>query len=490
MSDPVNGAQLGETVAISADGNYAIVGAPQHTSSGTARGQAYIFIRSGTSWVEQKVLAASDKSNNAQFGVVAISSDGTYAVVGAPGAGSGGSSRGQAYIFIRSGVSWTEQQILQATDEDDGAIFGNSVSIDSTGTYVVIGAAEANSGGTARGQAYIFIRSGASWTEQQILQASDEANGVNFGRSVAIYGTRVIVTAPHANGAGSDRGQAYIFNRSGTTWTQQKILTASDAQNGALFGGSSHHSTSMCESYASVGSQDYDSSPATDNGKVYVFSGKQTLDSGVLSSGIVETSMCRITSPVAAQNVSIPAISHTVNANSGVYFPLDNTVGLSAGGLSSALFGANGFSSTVQPFLYVEHNAEQKISNNTATTALFNTTLQSQGSAISISNGVVTVSQSGIYAFYTKINWKTNAGTGFLREIYFTVSSQSGRRPGTVKVQMDPTFQLVMSTSMCVKLTAADTVSLTVYQNTNLDEMISANANVALSNELMVYKVC
>jgi hypothetical protein len=204
----------------------------------------------------------------------------------------------------------------------------------------------------------------------------------------------------------------------------------------------------------------------------------------------IQTGMAKINSAIGIQNAVNPAISHISDLNTGIYFPLSDVLGLTAGGVSSATFGTNGFLSGVQPFLYAEHNIEQKIANNTATAALFNTTLQSQGTAISISGaGVVTVSQTGIYMFYAKINWVTNAGTGFLREIYFNVSSLSGRRPGTVKVQITPTLQLVQSCSMCVKLTAGNSVSLTVFQNTNLDEQIGANANIALSNELMVYRV-
>jgi hypothetical protein len=340
--DPVTNAKFGESVSISSDGNYAIVGAQGHSSSGIARGQAYVFIRSGTTWTQQQMLAASDKSDNALFGSsVSISSDGTYAIVGARDADSGGIDRGQAYIFIRSGASWTEQAILIASDPNTDAEFGYSVSIDSTGTYAVVGAFNANSSGTNRGQAYIFIRSGVSWTEQAILIASDAANSANFGYSVAINGARVVVGAPHANGAGSDRGQAYIFNRSGTSWTQQKKLIPSDAQDSAFFGGSA----SMCESYACVGSQNYDITPFTNSGKVYVFSGKQTLGSGVLSSGMLETSMCRISSPITVQNSSIPAISHTINANTGLYFPLDNTIGLSANGVVSTIVDETGVQS-------------------------------------------------------------------------------------------------------------------------------------------------
>jgi hypothetical protein len=465
--DAVNSAKFGDDVSISSDGNYAIVGAPNHTSGGTARGKAYVFIRSGTTWTQQQILTASDQSSNAHFGnSISISSDGTYAIVAASSASSGGSSRGQAYIFIRSGATWTEQQILQASDESDNAFFGFSVSIDSTGTYVVIGAPDVASGGSSRGQVYIFIRSGASWTEQQILQASDEADGANFGRSVAIYGTRVLVTAPHANGAGSDRGQAYIFNRSGATWTQQKILVPSDAQTGALFGGSSGKSASMCESYASVGSQNYDITPFTDSGKVYVFSGKQTLGSGVLSSGIIETSMCRISSPITTQNIYAPAISHTINANTGIYFPLDNTLGISANGVASTVFSVNGFGSTVQPFLYLRRTTTQSIANNTQVVCEWDVTpIQQQGSTITNTSGVISFSVAGTYMFCGKVLFAANGVTAGGRFLFFTHSALANTRLGLQTVpSVDSNTDFSLSTTACAKVTTSDTVTLSVLQ--------------------------
>jgi hypothetical protein len=214
-------------------------------------------------------------------------------------------------------------------------------------------------------------------------------------------------------------------------------------------------------------------------------------ESALFESTQVQSAKWKSNAVVGTQNAATPALSHTSDTDTGIYFPLSNVMGISANGVSSATFGVNGFSSTVQPYLYVEHNTEQKIANNTATTALFNTTLTTQGTAITINSGtgVVTVTQAGIYAFFAKVNWKTNAGTGYLREIYFSVSSFSGRRPGTTKVQIDPTLQLTQCANACLRLSANDTITLTVYQNTNLDEFIGATANVALSNELMVIRL-
>src|SRR4029079_6711032 len=91
---------------------------------------------------------------------------------------------------------------------------------------------------TAAGSAYVFVRSGTSWSQQAKLTASDAATGDAFGRNgVGISGDTVVVGAPFDDtGAGSDAGSAYVFVRSGTSWSQQQKLTAGDAAAGDTFG--------------------------------------------------------------------------------------------------------------------------------------------------------------------------------------------------------------------------------------------------------------
>jgi hypothetical protein len=89
------------------------------------------------------------------------------------------------------------------------------------------------------GSAYVFVRNGTSWTEQQKLTASDASTGDFFGGSVAISGDTVLVGAYGDNHSGSSNaGSAYVFVRSGTTWTEQQKLTAADATLDDTFGAS------------------------------------------------------------------------------------------------------------------------------------------------------------------------------------------------------------------------------------------------------------
>ena len=93
-------------------------------------------------------------------------------------------------MFVRSGGTWTEQQKLTASDAAAGDLFGASVAV--SGDTVVAGAyVDDTPAGVDAGSAYVFVRSGGTWTEQQKLTASDAAAGDQFGVSVAVSGDTV-----------------------------------------------------------------------------------------------------------------------------------------------------------------------------------------------------------------------------------------------------------------------------------------------------------
>jgi hypothetical protein len=237
---------FGRSVSMSDDGNTAIVGAPYDDTGVTNAGSAYIFTRSGTTWTQQQKIQASDKQADDYFGTsVSISSDGNTAIVGAYGEDTGATSAGAAYIFTWSGTTWTQQQKIQASDKQASDFFGFSVSISEDGNTAIVGAYGEDTGGSDAGAAYIFTRSGTSWSEQQKIQASDKQASDQFGRSVsisddgntAIVGAYLEDTGATEEDTGvTDAGSAYIFTRSGTTWTQQRKIQASDKQAYDRFG--------------------------------------------------------------------------------------------------------------------------------------------------------------------------------------------------------------------------------------------------------------
>ena len=205
------------------DGDNLIVSAhyEPHNSGGSYdnAGAVYIWTRSGTTWTQQQRLEASDKAASDIFGS-SVAIDGDTCVIGAQQEDAGGSNAGAAYVFTRSGTTWSQQQKLVASDAAASDNFGTSVGI--SGDTLVVGTFNA-------GAAYVFTRSGTTWSQQQILTGSD-ATGTSdyFGKNVRIFEDTIMVTAT-GNTSFSGKGAAYIFTRSGTTWTQDKRLEASDA---------------------------------------------------------------------------------------------------------------------------------------------------------------------------------------------------------------------------------------------------------------------
>jgi hypothetical protein len=242
-SDIQNSDTFGWGVALSGDGTYAIGGATGEDANGNNAGAAYVFIRSGTTWTEQQKIVSTDIQANDYFGYsAALSNDGTYAVVGAYGEDSGGNEAGAAYVFIRSGTTWTQQQKLVSTDIQaydylSGWSPGDGLAINSDGDTIIVGArGRLDYNGNNLGAAYVFTRSGTTWTQQQKLLPSDASTlpqygHTNYGCAVDITndGDTVIVGA---NFVGVDKGAAYVYTRSGTTWTEQQKIQSSDVGTG------------------------------------------------------------------------------------------------------------------------------------------------------------------------------------------------------------------------------------------------------------------
>ncbi len=302
-NNPGSGDRLGWSVAIS--GETIIVGAPNEDSNATGMngdgsnnnatnsGAAYVFGRIGTIWAQQGYMKASNTGSEDQFGYSVGISGETIAVGAAfewsnatgvngdQNNNSAGAS-GAAYIFLRNGTTWSQQAYLKASDNggaDDW--FGFSIAI--SGETVLVGAIREASNATGvngnqtdnsasqAGAVYVFVRNGTTWTQQAYLKASNTGANDTFGKSVAISGDIAIVGADgedsnatgvngnQADNSAGDSGAAYIFVRSGTTWTQQAYLKASNA------GGSFGESVAISGEMAVVGA-DLEASNATGSG--------------------------------------------------------------------------------------------------------------------------------------------------------------------------------------------------------------------------------
>ena len=221
---------FGGTVAIDGDGDVAVIGQHRYDSY---TGAAWVYTRSGTTWTQRVRLEASDGEQYDMFSGrdlnysqgIGVSKDGTYIIIGARQEDTGASNAGSAYIYTGSAASWTEQAIIRspaATASDD---FGTSVHINSDGTYAIIGAKGAGAG-TNRGAAYIYTRSGSTWSLQATLTASDGADHDNFGSYVKISGDGLyaVCNARYDDDNYDSSGSVYVFVRSGSSWSQQQKI--------------------------------------------------------------------------------------------------------------------------------------------------------------------------------------------------------------------------------------------------------------------------
>ncbi len=255
---------FGSSAAVS--GDTVVVGAEGDTVGvNTSQGSAYVFVRSGGVWSEQQKLVASDGTAYDYFGG-SVAASGDTVLVGAYGNDVGATDQGSAYVFVRSGGVWSEQQKLVASDGTAYDYFGISVSV-SRGTAVV-GASGDDGANYDQGAAYVFVRNGGVWSQQQKLVASDGASGDGFGYPVSVSGDTVVVGAYGSDvGANGEQGSAYVFVRSGGVWSQQQKLVASDGASGDGFG----HSASVSGDTAVVGAPGDNVGANRDQGSVYAF---------------------------------------------------------------------------------------------------------------------------------------------------------------------------------------------------------------------------
>lgn len=228
-----DGARFGGSAAIS--GETVLVGIH---GADNEDGLAGVYVRADANWSLQAFLADDEDSSGDDFGY-SVAIDGDTAVVGAPFDDLGASrEQGSAYVFVRSAATntWAFQAKLTASDGAPGIAFGSDVAI--SGNTIVVGTSIVFVSSTTSANseaAYVFVRSGETWTQQQKLTASDGAPGEAFGSTVSISGETIVVGAPfHGT---PDRGAAYVFARAGGAWSQQqKLFAPNPGQNETHYG--------------------------------------------------------------------------------------------------------------------------------------------------------------------------------------------------------------------------------------------------------------
>ncbi|MEM7531345.1 MAG: SdrD B-like domain-containing protein [Chloroflexota bacterium] len=260
-SDGAANDQFGENVAL--DGDTALIGAYQDDDNGSNSGSAYVFTRSGNTWSQQQKLLPSDGAADDWFGY-SLALDGDTLLIGAYEDDDNGTDSGSAYVFTRSGSTWSEQQKLLSSDGAADDRFSSSVALD--GDTLLIGAYRDEDNGTNSGAAYVFTRSGSTWSEQQKLLPSDGDATDRFGENVALHGDTALIGVWRDDDNGTSSGAAYVFTRSGSTWSEQQKLLPSDGDTGDIFG----ERVALSGDTALIGAHEDDDN-GSDSGAAYVF---------------------------------------------------------------------------------------------------------------------------------------------------------------------------------------------------------------------------
>lgn len=275
---------FGQTVALS--GDTAVVGAPAEDVNGLwDAGAVHVYVRNGSGWTEQARLTASNIARQDHFGE-SLALDGDTLVVGGNRFNDQGSAqeRGDVYVFVRNGTTWTEQAHLIASNAENGDLFGHAVAI--SGNTIAVGApwedgdgsGPGNNGATDSGAVYVFARNGTTWSQTAYLKMPEVVRAHDhFGVSVAVEGDVIAVGAPQSDGfdgSPANHGAVYTYRRYGTNWEWRGLLEASNLEADDGFGAS----VAMAGNTIVVGApgEDGNGSSESDNsapdaGAAYVF---------------------------------------------------------------------------------------------------------------------------------------------------------------------------------------------------------------------------
>lgn len=254
-------------VAVAIGGEYLAVGAHHDDEGAINAGAVYVFQRLAGQWVQQVKLRASDATANDVLGLT-LAMDGDTVVAGAFLDNSPTFHAGSAYVFRGSGANWSQEAKLIAPVQNIWQEFGASVDI--AGDRIAVGAPLGGDPNAPIGQAFVFLRSGSAWNlEAALTRAAGDADpNEAFGSAVATDGDLACVGADMDSDTQHNRGAAYIFRRSGSAWTREAKLTASDGGVEHRFG----NAVDIQGDVALIGAYSYDApGPVYNAGAAYVF---------------------------------------------------------------------------------------------------------------------------------------------------------------------------------------------------------------------------
>ncbi|HPJ36720.1 MAG TPA: FG-GAP repeat protein [Spirochaetota bacterium] len=251
------------TVSISNDGNKIAVGSWHHPM-GENKGAVYLYERDKASWPGsyEKKFMEDELVNNDIYGIgVKISGDGNTIAIGASYQES---QYGAVYIYKWNGSDWN---LITKFSGTSNYLLGRHIGMSYNGSRIIASERAWSYGNTDQGAAHIYNWNGTTYTETKILSASDGAADDKFGYCVSMSsnGNIIAVSAPSISTA---IGAAYVYRFDGTDWIEEYKLTASDGTAGDFYG--NMISISGDGSVVAVGAP-LDDVVNTDQGSVYLY---------------------------------------------------------------------------------------------------------------------------------------------------------------------------------------------------------------------------
>ena len=292
-------AEFGSDIALSADGNRLVIGAPGESGSGVGVdadwnettfgefnfGAAYMYQRDGSTWLLDTYFKASNAEPQDRFGsAVAISADGsTIAVsaleedsaatgVGGDEANNDAATSGAVYVFSDEGGAWTQEAYVKASNAEEGDAFGHALALSGDGSRLIVSAIREDGGVagingdpndnslpgtgsvfTGTGAVYVFDRQAGVWSEDSYIKSSniDEDDMFGYSLSISDDGNILVVGAQREDSMGtgvnsgleSDNssdytGAAYVFRSNAGAWFEEAYLKASNTDRFEAFGAS------------------------------------------------------------------------------------------------------------------------------------------------------------------------------------------------------------------------------------------------------------
>jgi hypothetical protein len=304
---------------VSPDGRVALVGAP--AAAGGA-GQVLVYVQAGGSWPTTPTeVLYPPAGTTGQFGAsVALSSDGSVAAIGAPGAGPGTSAVGTVYVFATAGAQVPYAPTPSAAIASPGGMggkFGFSVALTYDGATLVAGAPVAGDG-----EAFVFTQHNGAWSSSPVatlLPSTGSDNGGEFGASVALSsnGTDAVVGAPGAGASYSGAAYLYVPDSAGAWPSRPALMFSGPLQQGAEFG----NSVAVC----AAGDEVLIGAPAAGpsfDGEAYLYQetlGKWPLQPGAIFAGPQGSSAWLGTSVALSANGQVALMGGPIAASGAAY---------------------------------------------------------------------------------------------------------------------------------------------------------------------------